>query len=68
MTASTPTMHGMKLEDGHDLGLDATPSCCSDDMNGKGTEDGGREYTCGHCGTELIVSPNGLVFDIYEAA
>ncbi|MPY47139.1 hypothetical protein [Streptomyces acidicola] len=63
-----PRIYGMELEDGHDLGLDATPSCCSDEMEGKDREDGGREYTCGDCGTELIVSPNGLVFDIYEGA
>lgn len=37
-------------------------------MDGKDAEDGGREYTCDDCGTELIVSSNGLVFDIYEAA
>lgn len=41
---------------------------CDEEMTGKDTERGGREYTCGDCGTELIVSPNGLVFDIYEGA
>lgn len=62
-----PTIYGMELEDGHDLGLDATPLCCDDQMDGKDTESGGREYTCGDCGTELSVKANGLVFDIYEA-
>lgn len=34
MRSSTPTIHGMELEDGHDLGLglDATPICCDDDQ------------------------------------
>ncbi|MEW2267883.1 hypothetical protein [Streptomyces sp. NPDC047868] len=63
-----PTIHGMELEDGHDLGVDATPICCGDDMDGKTTDSGGREYTCGGCGTEMIVRANGLVADIYEAA
>lgn len=69
MCASTPTVHGgYELSMGDDLGLDVTPTCCGDDMDGKDRDDGGREYTCEGCGTDLIVSPNGLVFDIYEAA
>lgn len=63
-----PRIYGMELEDAHDLGLDATPTCCDDDMDGKDTEDGGRLYTCADCATELTVSPTGLVADIYEPA
>lgn len=63
-----PRIYGMELEDAHDLGLDATPICCDDDMDGKDAEDGGREYTCRDCGTELIVSQSGLVSGIYDAA
>lgn len=63
-----PTVHGMELEDGHDLGLDDIPQCCNNDMTGKDQPDGIREYACGSCRTELIVKANGLVLDIYEAA
>jgi len=49
-----PTIFGIELEDGHDLGLDATPLCCYADMDGKDTPRGGREYTCGGLVSEIF--------------
>lgn len=54
-----PSIHGHELSPGDELGTDAVPECCDDDM----TADG-RTYTCGTCGTVLEVSADGLVFDI----
>lgn len=37
-------------------------------MTGKETDRGGREWTCGDCGTVLLIAASGVVGDIYEAA
>lgn len=54
-----PTIHGHELSPGDELGTDATPDCCDDEM----TPDG-RNFTCGSCWTVLEVSCSGLVADI----
>jgi len=62
------TSYGYELEIGDDAGHDDTPVCCGEDMTGKDTGRGGREWTCGDCGTVLLISASGLVDDIYEGA
>lgn len=62
-----PTIHGLELSPGDDLGTDTTPDCCDEEMAAKDTADGYRYYTCGNCETVLTVLPvasNGIVFDI----
>ncbi|MER5461644.1 hypothetical protein ABT010_13340 [Streptomyces sp. NPDC002668] len=54
-----PHTNNLELSPGDELGHDATPDCCDNEM----TADG-RTYTCGACGTVLEVSAQGLVFDI----
>lgn len=60
------TSYGYELSPGDDTDRDDIPVCCSDDMNGKKTAEGGIDYTCGDCGTVLEIGANGLVFDIRE--
>lgn len=55
-----PTIHGHELSPGDELGTDATPDCCDDEM----TPDG-RNFTCGNCWTVLTVNSLGLVSDIH---
>ncbi|MGY0062829.1 hypothetical protein ACWY4P_40890 [Streptomyces sp. LZ34] len=63
---STPTTsYGYELSPGADTDIDDVPVCCGD-MEGKDTDDGGRDYTCPGCKTVVSISASGLVDDIYE--
>lgn len=67
MCQSAPTTsYGYELSIGADTDIDDVPVCCGDDMTGKNTARGGRDYTCGDCGTVVAISASGLVSDIYE--
>jgi hypothetical protein len=61
------TSYGYELSIGSDTDINDVPVCC-DDMEGKDTESGGREYTCPDCSTVVSISSSGLVDDIYETA
>ena len=58
------TSYGYELSVGDDAGLDDMPVCCSDDMTGRDTACGGRDYTCRTCTAVVAIAPNGLVSDI----
>ncbi|MFE0845241.1 hypothetical protein [Streptomyces rochei] len=61
----TPTTsYGYELSIGDEADRDDIPVCCGDDMAGKDTLRGGRDYTCGTCKTVLLIAANGLVSDI----
>ncbi|MCX4704395.1 hypothetical protein [Streptomyces sp. NBC_01373] len=60
------TSYGYELEIADDAGLDDIPVCCGNDMNGTEIPEGGIDYRCGTCGTELDIDAGGLVFDIRE--
>jgi hypothetical protein len=62
------TSYGYELSIAADTDIDDVPVCCGDDMTGKDTERGGRDYTCGTCRTVVLISSSGLVDDIYESA
>jgi hypothetical protein len=62
------TSYGYELSPGDDTDIDDVPVCCDEDMAGKDTERGGRDYTCGDCGTVVSIAASGLVSDIYEGA
>lgn len=69
MCSSAPTTsYGYELAIAMEADLDDIPRCCGEDMTGKDAESGGRDYTCGDCGTVLSISDTGLVDDIYEPA
>lgn len=62
-----PSIPGMTLSIGDDLGTDVVPDCCNGPMTPKSPDpDGYRDHSCDTCGTTLTVSPNGLVFDICD--
>ena len=64
---STPTTsYGYELSLAAETDLDDVPVCCGDDMTGKTNSRGGRDYTCGECGTVVVIAASGLVSDIYE--
>ena len=62
------TSYGYELDIADHTGLDDIPVCCDDDMIGTKTAEGGIDYRCGSCGTELDIDENGLVSDIREKA
>ncbi|TGB06553.1 hypothetical protein [Streptomyces sp. MZ04] len=65
----TPTICGyMELSLADEVGHDLAPDCCDDEMTGKVTDGGHKEYTRGDCGTVLEVDDLGLVWDIREKA
>ena len=69
MCDSAPTTsYGYELSIGAETDLEDVPRCCGSSMGGKETGRGGREYTCGSCGTAVLVAASGLVDDIYEGA
>ncbi len=69
MCQSTPTTsYGHELSPGDDTDRDDVPVCCGEDMTGADTRRGGRDYTCGDCGTIVSIAASGLVKDIYEEA
>lgn len=62
-----PSVHGLELSPGDELGTDIVPDCCDEEMAANDTADGYRYYMCGDCETVLTVLPvasNGIVFDI----
>ncbi len=67
MSAPT-TSYGYELSIADDTDVDDIPVCCGNDMTGKPTDAGGREYTCGTCRTQVLIAASGLVDDIYEPA
>lgn len=67
MCSSAPTTsYGYELSIADDTDIDDVPVCCGDDMTGADTKRGGRDYTCGVCGTIVSISASGLVNDIHE--
>ena len=69
MCASEPTTsYGHPLTIADDTDIDDIPVCCGEDMTGKDTKRGGRDYTCGNCRTAVSIAASGLVDDIYETA
>ncbi|WP_165484895.1 hypothetical protein [Streptomyces kasugaensis] len=54
-----PSIHGLELASGDELGLDTTPICCDEEMAAAGSE-----FGCDDCGTTLTVGSDGLIFDI----
>jgi hypothetical protein len=61
-----PSTSGYRLQVCDYLGP-AVPDCCGQPMAGEDTEFGYREYACTSCLDAVLVAPNGIVFDIYEA-
>jgi predicted RNA-binding Zn-ribbon protein involved in translation (DUF1610 family) len=59
------TSYGFPLSPGDHAGNHDIPICC-DDMVGKDSGDGGRDYTCPGCGAVVSISASGLVDDIRE--
>jgi hypothetical protein len=60
------TSYGYELQIADDAGIDDVPVCCDEDMTGKDTKSGGRDYTCSSCSTVVMIKANGLVDDIIE--
>jgi hypothetical protein len=63
---SIPTVFGVELSPGTDLGLEDVPDCCGRDMAAEEDDDGGRTYSCEDCGTDLVVTESGMVLEIFE--
>lgn len=55
-----PSLHGLELSIGDELGHDTAPNCCGGEM----TDASRGTYKCGSCGTTLAVNSLGLVLDI----
>lgn len=55
-----PSIHGLELSVGDELGSDTAPDCCDTEM----TPVNASTYTCGECGTALEVNSLGLVSDM----
>jgi hypothetical protein len=60
------TSYGSELAPGDHTDIDDAPVCCGNDMTGKTTPDGGRDYTCGICRTVVAIAVNGLVTSIAD--
>ncbi len=62
------TSYGHELQIGHDTQTGDTPVCCRQDMTVATDSRHYQDWTCARCTTVLTINPNGVVFDIRDAA
>ena len=60
----TPTLHGLELSPGDEVGTDIDPRCCDQDMTSKPKASDQHTFQCANCLTVVVIDSNGLVFDI----